>query len=92
MDEWSEGAMGAGGAAGQCDTACVGVCMCVCVCVCVCNRDAIRLPTSSASSLRPLPRTNMANFYHQVFLRPYHFLKVLSFLGTNRIKSASVGQ
>src|SRR6218665_3526994 len=28
--------------------------------------------------------------YHQIFLRPYHFLKLVSFLGANRTKSASV--
>src|SRR6218665_2039032 len=29
--------------------------------------------------------------YHPIFLRPYHFLKLVSFLATNRTKSASVG-
>src|SRR6218665_1988510 len=28
--------------------------------------------------------------YHPIFLRPYHFLKLVSFLGANRTKSASV--
>src|SRR6218665_3963829 len=28
--------------------------------------------------------------YHPIFLRPYHFLKFVSFLGANRTKSASV--
>src|SRR6218665_591884 len=28
--------------------------------------------------------------YHPIFLRPYHFLKLVSFLGTNRTKSTSV--
>src|SRR6218665_973041 len=28
--------------------------------------------------------------YHQIFLRPYHFLTLVSFLGANRTKSASV--
>jgi len=28
--------------------------------------------------------------YHPIFLRPYHFLKLISFLGANRTKSASV--
>src|SRR6218665_3826438 len=27
--------------------------------------------------------------YHPIFLRPYHFLKLVSFLGANRTKSAS---
>src|SRR6218665_2260535 len=27
---------------------------------------------------------------HPIFLRPYHFLKLVSFLGANRTKSASV--
>src|SRR6218665_45136 len=27
---------------------------------------------------------------HSIFLRPYHFLKLVSFLGANRTKSASV--
>src|SRR6218665_2443271 len=29
-------------------------------------------------------------YYHPIFLRPYHFLKLVSFLGPNRTKSASV--
>ena len=29
--------------------------------------------------------------YHPIFLLPYHFLKLVSFLGANRTKSASVG-
>jgi len=29
--------------------------------------------------------------YHQIFLRPCHFLKLVSFLGANRPQSASVG-
>src|SRR6218665_1895770 len=28
--------------------------------------------------------------YHTIFLRPYHFLKFVSFIGANRTKSASV--
>src|SRR6218665_740660 len=28
--------------------------------------------------------------YHSIFLRPYHFLKLVSFLGATRTKSASV--
>src|SRR6218665_1600778 len=28
--------------------------------------------------------------YHPIFLRPYHFLKLVSFLGANRTTSASV--
>src|SRR6218665_1072352 len=28
--------------------------------------------------------------YHPIFLRPYHFLKLASFLGANRTKSTSV--
>src|SRR6218665_1169334 len=28
--------------------------------------------------------------YHPIFLRPHHFLKLVSFLGANRTKSASV--
>src|SRR6218665_1896696 len=28
--------------------------------------------------------------HHPIFLRPYHFLKLVSFLGANRTKSASV--
>src|SRR6218665_3801284 len=28
--------------------------------------------------------------YHPIFLRPYHFLKLVSFLGANRTKSAFV--
>src|SRR6218665_752716 len=28
--------------------------------------------------------------YHPIFLRPYHSLKLVSFLGTDRTKSASV--
>src|SRR6218665_216513 len=28
--------------------------------------------------------------YHPIFLRPYHFLKLVSFLGASRTKSASV--
>ena len=28
--------------------------------------------------------------YHPIFLRPYHFLKLVSFLGANRTKSAYV--
>ena len=28
--------------------------------------------------------------YHPIFLHPYHFLKLVSFLGANRTKSASV--
>src|SRR6218665_2132344 len=28
--------------------------------------------------------------YHPIFIRPYHFLKLVSFPGGNRIKSASV--
>src|SRR6218665_3658433 len=28
--------------------------------------------------------------YHPIFLRPYHFLKLVSFRGANRTKSASV--
>src|SRR6218665_3998544 len=28
--------------------------------------------------------------YHPIFLRPYHFLKLVSFLGANRTKNASV--
>src|SRR6218665_3067153 len=28
--------------------------------------------------------------YHSIFLRSYHFLKLVSFLGANRTKSASV--
>src|SRR6218665_2887815 len=28
--------------------------------------------------------------YHTIFLRPYHFLKLVSFLGANRTKSTSV--
>ena len=30
--------------------------------------------------------------YHPIFLRPYHFLKLVSFLGADRIKRASVCQ
>ena len=29
--------------------------------------------------------------YHPIFLIPYHFLQLVSFLGANRTKSASVG-
>src|SRR6218665_683144 len=29
--------------------------------------------------------------YHPIFLRPYHFLKLVSFLGANRTKNSSVG-
>jgi len=29
--------------------------------------------------------------YHPIFLRPYLFLKLVSFLGANRTKSTSVG-
>ena len=32
----------------------------------------------------------MSVSYHPIFLRPYHFLKLVSFLGANRTKSASV--
>src|SRR6218665_1972820 len=30
--------------------------------------------------------------YHPIFLLPYHFLKLVSFLGANRTKSATVSQ
>src|SRR6218665_1030764 len=30
-------------------------------------------------------------YYHPIFLLPYHFLKLVSFLGANRTRSASVG-
>src|SRR6218665_24865 len=37
-----------------------------------------------------LPSTH-ASFYYPISLLPYHFLKLVCFLGANRTKSASVG-
>ena len=38
-----------------------------------------------------LPPSARASFLSPIFLLPYHFLKLVSFLGANRTKSTSVG-
>ena len=54
------------------------------VCVSVCSRAA------KSQTINYSPCSSLVLYMYPICLRPYHFLKLASFLGVNRTKSTSV--